>query len=110
MAYLSRRYLGLVVSVSAGIGMAFPLCLTRARYNTTVTNGRRHPQSALRLWNEENEVELQSVALGILGADPLSRSRCPRARPALPAPGGADGRDRAHRHRLSLHRGPGLVW
>src|ERR1044072_4952148 len=52
MAYLSRRYLGLVVSVSAGIGMAFPLCLTRAQYNTTVTNGRRRPQSALRLWNE----------------------------------------------------------
>jgi hypothetical protein len=46
---LSRRYLGLVVSVSAGIGMAFPLGLTRAQYNTTVTSGRRRPQSALRL-------------------------------------------------------------
>src|SRR5262245_30521240 len=48
MAYLSRRYLGLVVSVS-GIGMAFPLCLTLTRYNTTVALQRRLTQSALRL-------------------------------------------------------------
>src|SRR4029453_14853401 len=61
MAYLSRRYLGLVGWVSAGIGMAFPLCLTRGQYNTTVTSGRRRPQSALRLWNEgETEVSSNS--------------------------------------------------
>ena len=56
MAYLSRRYLGLVVSVSAGIGMAFSLCLTIGRYNATVTNGHQRPQSALRLCKGEADV------------------------------------------------------
>src|SRR4030088_612397 len=109
MAYLSRRCLGLVVSVSAGIGMAFPLCLTIERYNTTVSIGRRHLESAWRFFKRGNKGESQPVALGIVGAHSLSGSRYHRARSALPAPGGGHGRDREDRLRLSLHRGAGLL-
>src|SRR5258708_38532877 len=46
MAYLSRRYFGLVVSVSAGIGMAFPLLDHRtAQYD----GGERTSASAVRI-------------------------------------------------------------